>query len=195
MLENTTATFSVAGERPRLALPVAAQWPHRSPAPTRPDYTTSDADRGRQRRRLQCHRLQRRGRGVEPASAVLTVLALVPPTVTEHPVNTSVAAGHGGDSLRDLRGNATIHVQMTRWSGAAWLPCSLRAGCSTTRRLHRRRPSCSSPTTARMFRFEVVSGPGQAYGTTTNAGDGDGDGAACHHRHHARQPRDERRHG
>jgi Immunoglobulin domain/Immunoglobulin I-set domain/ZU5 domain len=101
--------------------------------------------------------------------AVLTVLAFVPPTVTEHPVNTSVAAGSAATLCASFGGTPPFQAQMTRWSGTAWLPVL------AARRLYDNAQACTTTPVLQisdngaMFRFEVISGPGQVYQTTTNA--------------------------
>lgn len=102
-------------------------------------------------------------------SAVLTVLAFTPPTVVEHPVNTSIEAGSAATLCAAFAGTPPFTVQMARWSGTAWLPVLAERrvydnaqACTTT-------PVLQLSDSGAMFRFEAVSGPSDAFGTTTNA--------------------------
>ena len=167
VLENTTATFSVVANGPGLRY----QWLLNGltiSGANEASYTTSMltvANSG-----AVYSVIVYNGAGVALSqSAVLTVLALTPPTVTEHPVNTSVAAGTAATLCATFGGTPPFNVQMTRWSGAAWLPVL------AARRLFDNSQACTTTPVLQlsdngaMFRFEAGSGPGQAYETTTNA--------------------------
>jgi hypothetical protein len=166
-LENATATFSVAANSSGLHY----QWLRNGLTignATEASYTTptlTTADSG-----AVYSVIVYNGAGVALSqSAVLTVLAFTPPSVTQHPVNTSVAAGSAAPLCATFAGTPPFDVQMTRWSGSAWLPVL------AVRRLFDNAQACTTTPVLQlsdngaMFRFELVSGPGQAYGATTNA--------------------------
>ena len=165
-LENATATFAVAANSSGLRY----QWLRNGLAignATDSSYTTASlttADSG-----AVYSVIVYNGAGVAMSQgAVLTVLAFTPPTVTEDPVNTSVLAGSAATLCATFAGTPPFDVQMTRWSGTAWLPVlALRRlfdnarACTTT-------PVLQLSDSGTMFRFELTSGPGNAYQATTN---------------------------
>ena len=101
--------------------------------------------------------------------AVLTVLAFTPPSVIEHPADTSIEAGSTATLCAAFAGTPPFTVQMTRWSGTAWQPVL------AARSVNDNAPACSITPVLQLedsgavFRFEAVSGPSDAFGTTTNA--------------------------
>lgn len=109
------------------------------------------------------------GAGIElSASAVLTVVAFTPPSVIQHPVSTSVTDGSAAPLCATFGGTPPFEVQMTRWSGTAWLPVL------AARRIDDNLPACTVTPVLQLadsgvqFRFEAISGPGQAFGVVTN---------------------------
>lgn len=101
-------------------------------------------------------------------SAVLTVLAFTAPRVLQHPVNTSVDPGSAATLCAAFGGTPPFTVQMTRWSGAAWLPVLAARllydnaqACTTT-------PVLQLNESGAQFRFEAASGPGLAFTAITN---------------------------
>jgi hypothetical protein len=109
------------------------------------------------------------GAGIEVSTpAVLTVIAFVAPSVVTHPANTSVVAGTAAPMCATFGGSPPFEVQMTRWSGTAWLPVL------AARRIDDNQPACTVTPVLQLadngaqFRFEAIAGPGQAYSTTTN---------------------------
>jgi hypothetical protein len=100
--------------------------------------------------------------------AVLTVIAFTPPSVIADPVSTSVVAGNAAPMCATFGGTPPFVVQMTRWSGTAWVPVL------AARLINDNLPACTVTPVLELadndaqFRFEAISGPGQAYSTTTN---------------------------
>ncbi|MFL6548768.1 MAG: immunoglobulin domain-containing protein, partial [Povalibacter sp.] len=102
-------------------------------------------------------------------SAVLTVLAFTPPSVAQHPESVTVEIGSPAKLCAAFGGTPPFTVQMTRWSGTAWLPVLAARllndnseACMTT-------PVLQFSDTGAQFRFEAASGPGLAFTTNTNS--------------------------
>jgi hypothetical protein len=54
--------------------------------------------------------------------AVLTVQALVAPTITQHPQNVTIEPGQQAQMCVTIGGTPTFDVQLQRWNGTAWTP-------------------------------------------------------------------------
>ncbi|HEY5809563.1 MAG TPA: hypothetical protein VIT67_16430 [Povalibacter sp.] len=164
--ENETATFSVAANGPGLRY----QWLLNGLAisgANESSYTTSmltPANSG-----AVYSVIVYNGAGVALSqSAVLTVLAFTPPTVAEHPVNTTIDPGSAATLCAAFGGTPPFTVNMTRWSGTAWLPVL------AARTVNDNSEACMTTSVLQLsdngaqFRFEAASGPGLAFTTNTN---------------------------
>ncbi|MFL6578107.1 MAG: hypothetical protein ACJ8MR_15895, partial [Povalibacter sp.] len=165
--ENETATFSVAANGSGLRY----QWLLNGLAITganESSYTTSmltPASSG-----AIYSVIVYNGAGVALSqSAVLTVLAFTPPSVAQHPESVTVEIGSPAKLCAAFGGTPPFTVQMTRWSGTAWLPVLAARllndnseACMTT-------PVLQFSDTGAQFRFEAASGPGLAFTTNTNS--------------------------
>ena len=164
VFENTSATFSVVASGSALRY----QWLRNGaviPGADQASYTTpllTVANSGAVYSVIVFN-----GAGVELSTgAVLTVQAFVAPTVLQQPANVSIQAGSTASLCVAFGGTPPFSVQMSRWSGVAWVPVGAAVSINDNAQSCMSTPALQVADSGAQFRFVASHGGSEA---TTNA--------------------------
>ena len=94
-------------------------------------------------------------------SAVLTVQALVPPSVSQQPADVTIEAGASANLCVAFGGTPPFAVQMSRWSGSAWTPTGGRVTMNDNTSNCVSTPVLQSADNGAQFRFSANNAEGR----------------------------------